>query len=75
MQIVRDDASRPGFILASAGVDYRAQARYGDEKPVPYQLRDSLAVSLERLQGRKPHCVRERGKNIDSLRVTRELSD
>ena len=32
------DASTPGFILAHAEVDYRAQARYGDELEVRLSL-------------------------------------
>ncbi len=32
------DASSPGFILARAEVDYRAQARYGDELEVRLKL-------------------------------------
>jgi len=34
----RLDTSRPGFILARAEVDYKAQARYGDELEVRLRL-------------------------------------
>jgi acyl-CoA thioester hydrolase len=34
----KHDQSRPGFILARAEVDYRAQARYGDELDVRLSL-------------------------------------
>ena len=36
--VVRTDQSEPGFILARAEVDYRAQARYGDELEVRLHL-------------------------------------
>ena len=36
--VVRTDATQPGFILARAEFDYRAQARYGDELEVRLSL-------------------------------------
>jgi len=48
--VVRDDR-RPGFILARAEVDYRAQARYGDELEIALSLdgigRTSFTYSYE----------------------------